>query len=194
MRRGSLPGPAPGECDGATTQGHLSAEAVKNKPGSLGAWRSHETGLFDCGVAYIMLRVNEAYCDVAITSTAQTTWHHPRSTLGLWPQELNDGCVHLIRICRIVIYRAKKHAQALRYSGSASDSDIAGSFLPEKKRRQYQGLSSWHMTSQDKYRLLSSKLESQQLVLGYSFLLPECSQASSRNASTPQLSRRTLER
>ena len=65
----------------------ISAEAVKNKPGSLGAWRSHKTGLFDCGVAYIMLRINEAYCDVAITSTLQTTWH-PRSTLGLWPQEL----------------------------------------------------------------------------------------------------------
>ena len=77
-------------------------------------------------------------------------------------------------MCRIGIYRAKKHARVLSYSGSASDSDVAGSFLQEKKRRQYQGLSSWHMTSQDKYLLLSSKLESQQVVLGYSFLMPEC--------------------
>ena len=74
----------------------------------------------------------------------------------------------------IYIYRAKKHAQVLSYSGSASDSDVAGSFLQKKKRRQYQGLSSWHMTSQGKYLLLSSKLESQQVVLGYSFLMPEC--------------------
>ena len=35
--------------------GASTAEAVKNKPGSLDAWRSHKTGLFYCGVAYIML-------------------------------------------------------------------------------------------------------------------------------------------
>ena len=73
----------------------------------------------------------------------------------------------------IYIYRAKKHAQVLSYSGSASDSDVAESFL-----------------------LLSSKLESHQVVLSYSFTMPECEQALTKclDASVKQADTRAIER
>ena len=79
---------------------------------------------------------------------------------------------------------------------SASDSDVARRFLQKKRGRQYQGLSSWHMTSHDKYLLLSSKLESQQVVLGYSFLMPECSPVLTKclDASVKQADTRAIER
>ena len=51
--------------------------------------------------------------------------------------------------------------------------------LPTGKGRQYQGLSCADMTSQDKYLLLPGKPESQLVEPSYSFLMPECKQATS---------------
>ena len=59
-----------------------------------------------------------------------------------------------------------------------NDADVVGAAYRERRKgRQYQGLSCIHMTSQDKYLLLSGKPESQLVELSYSFIMPECKQA-----------------
>ena len=59
-----------------------------------------------------------------------------------------------------------------------NDADVVGAAYRERRKgRQYQGLSRIHMTSQDKYLLLSGNPESQPVELSYSFLTPECKQA-----------------